>query len=218
MDTLSTETIMAIIAYLLPGFIINTMYSYAYPIGKNDSFDIILRYIFFTIINYLVIYLIDLMTHLFFQDRFLIKNFYIIFIIRTFLSPIIIGIILIYLSRFQPIRKLLRLIGLSSITSIPTAWDYIFHKVSNEGGSYVTITLKDYEEVYGFFNENSFASSLRPSFNNDVYIDKIFSDNSFEKELESGLLISQNDILAISFYKPLEQRQIQKEGKSLEQK
>ncbi len=196
MDNLSTETIALMITYLLPGFIINTMFSYAFPIEKDNSSNIVLRYIFFGVLNYILIYFIDFLS----MGNYLIKNPNLIFIIRTILMPVIIGIALIYLSNIQTFRKLLGLIGLSSINIIPTAWDYIFHRISNEGGSYLTITLKDYQEIYGFFNDKSFASSLRSSSNNDIYLDKIYKTNSFTDEFATGILISQEDILTINFH------------------
>ena len=68
---------------------------------------------------------------------------------------------------------------------------------------FVIITLQDDSTVYGFYGENSFASSEPDE--RDIYLEKIYDIDEKNKWIENkeclGIHISQNQIKTIEFLK-----------------
>ena len=93
-------------------------------------------------------------------------------------------------------KRLVNAMGLSKEHLTETSWDYIFYNITQVGGAYLIITLRDYTNIYGFVGDQSFISSNKEG-SNDIYIENVFTSNEFDESINSGMLIYEKDILTI---------------------
>ena len=202
MINFSEEGLFLSIAYFIPGFLINILISSAMYLENNEKTSVIYRYLLLSIINIFLYNVIDEIWHLVFGIYLVTNDVFIIFI-RNIILPTIIGTVLIIFMKktikHSRVNYILHYLGFSKEALTPSAWDYVFYSIMESGGCYLTITLKDRTKVYGLFGNNSFASSYKLS-NSDIFLEQTFVDFENLEPNNSGILISKEDILAISFY------------------
>jgi hypothetical protein len=75
-------------------------------------------------------------------------------------------------------RLVKRLFKLRTVDPTETAWDYLFSKCES---ARLLITLKDGEEISGWFAEKSFASSRFGD--RDIYIQHLYDDNETKRSI-----------------------------------
>lgn len=202
MVNFSEEGLFLIISYLLPGYLINMILSKGLYIENRDASATVYRYLLFSLIN---IFLYTAVDHIFFNmfDGFLIINEVFIVCIRNIILPSIIGSLILWLMKRYDSNGIIGYIrsffGLSQVALTLSAWDYVFYSIMEKGGSYIIITLKDNSMIYGKFGSKSFASSNQQG-NNSIYLEQTFFDFEDLTPHNSGILIYDKDILAISIY------------------
>ena len=83
-----------------------------------------------------------------------------------FLSPVVMGIITGLISQKEVGRNILNKMGIASIHTVPTAWDYKFY--NTRSSVWVQIELKDGRKIAGLYGSRSFSSSSPEE--RDLYI------------------------------------------------
>lgn len=109
-----------------------------------------------------------------------------------FMAPTILGVIFGITYQKQVFRRLARSLGLSTVHSAPTAWDYVFSRTQSRHWTWIIVTTKENEKLHGIFGGQSFASS--DSSNRDLYIEKIADENFNLVERDHGLWVKASDI------------------------
>lgn len=200
--TLNDSTVLFYtLAFIVPGFILDSVISSFVP-QKDERLQILfLRFLTLSCFNYAVwSWLIFLMV----QKEMIIRHpFWIAFLwgLIIFVSPICLGLMIGYFSRSQKFQKIFEKIGYNIISSIPTAWDYKFWSI-REHCVWVLITLSDDSQVAGLFGSSSFAASYRKG--KDIYLQTVYkiSDDGIWEEVQDsdGIIIDGEDIKYIEFW------------------
>ncbi|OQX87558.1 MAG: hypothetical protein B6D55_03095 [Candidatus Omnitrophica bacterium 4484_70.2] len=182
------SSILYIILFVIPGFIINEIISLLQPsvreeLRRPSIFS--LRAITFSCINYAIFLWLIIIWYRYSTYLWLSV---IVSIIVLILGPIIIGFVF-----SKIIEKSFLRIRLTS-----TAWDYYF---SQEKPCWVLVTLKDGSRIGGRFFKDSFVSS--PPF--DLYIEetwKINKEGGFKERVNGtkGFIVKYEDIKCIEFF------------------
>jgi hypothetical protein len=160
-----------VVSVLVPGFIYNGVMSAFVPTRAHKERELILlRYLTATAFNYAIcsplIYL--LVFGIVFPAHAVGQAFCWFFVI--FIAPIILAMARARIVQRDGIGWLYRLLGLRSISPIPTGWDWIF---STTEPCYVLITLTDGTEIAGYFGRRSMASSDPER--KDIYIERVYT-------------------------------------------
>src|SRR5712692_9147979 len=150
------ETVFYALAFLVPGFLCDSVIS-AMVRRRAVAHEIsLLRYLTLSCVNYALwswlVYLI--VKSSIFVDRPIRSAVAWGFVILG--SPVLLGLILGALSQRNAVRALLARWGIYMTHPIPTAWDYFF---SSTGPVWVLVTLTDGSSVAVRFSTRSFASS-----------------------------------------------------------
>ena len=115
-------------------------------------------------------------------------------VLASILGSIIVGIIIAIIIQRQLIDKFLSKIGIKTIHTTPTAWDYIFSK---QKPSFIIITLIDNSVVYGWYSTNSFTSSDPDD--HDIYVESCYKNDWSHDEEDNGFYIPKDQIKLIEF-------------------
>lgn len=195
----SEEVFYLTLSYIIPGFLINTLVENSLYLKRNTLSTAVLNYLIFTLINIAFCTLIDA---LFFElfKAYIVKNIIFITFFKSIVSPVLIWMIIIKFYRIKIGERILNAMGLSKVSLTDSAWDYLFQIISQKGGAYITVVLRDYNEIHGYLGEKSFISSHKEG-NNEIYFEEVFLTNEFAESSESGMLIYEKDILAIHYGK-----------------
>lgn len=193
------ETLYYTLAFIVPGFVLYSVYSSFVPQKTEIQFSV-LRFLFFSCINYAVwswlIYIIVVSDYSTFHP----VRTAVIWGIIILISPILLGILAGYFNKKEYIRKALQRIGLNPVHVIPTGWDYKLSKLV--GNSWILVTLKNGDVVAGLFGQKSFASS--DSTDRDIYLEKVYKivdDGPWEPVTNSdGILIRGEEIKHLEFW------------------
>lgn len=205
----SLNAVIAIILFIIPGFITDRIIALTIPRAKRESTEIILTAITFSCINYAIFsWLILLMIFTVRYETWFIFSWLVILL----LGPIIEGFAFNWLVNSKLYRKIFSLLKLKNIRLIPKSWDYQFGK---EEPYWILITLKDGNKIGGFFGTHSFASSFPAE--EDLYIEELWEideEGRFEQPIENsgGCLVRRNDINFIEFFKLSEKEVKNKNG------
>lgn len=188
------------LAFLVPGFVLDSTLSVFTPRKVESAQLSFLRFLALSCVNYAFwSWLIYLMFRVEFFTAHPVRTATAWGVI-ILVSPVALGVFLGYFSQQEGIRKILQRIGLNPIHVIPTGWDYKFSK-SNKA-VWVFVTLKDGSSVAGLFGSKSFASS--ESGERDLYIQEVFrisDDGSWQCiPRSSGILIRGDQIKHIEFW------------------
>jgi hypothetical protein len=198
----SFDAVFYAITFLVPGFIMDLTLSIFAPRRQEDLQISILRFLTLSCVNYAVwcwlIYLIFFTTY-----REVLSGFYTaVFLgVFVFISPLAIGVLLGFFSQKEWIKKILNRLGLNTISSTTTSWDYRFSKLFNES-VWLKVILKDGTTVAGYSGNNSFASSI--SSERDLYIEEMYTidtNKSWERLIPPrGILLKAEEIKYIEFW------------------
>jgi len=116
-----------------------------------------------------------------------------------FMGPMIFGLVLGLLTRFDVLRKLIARFGVNPVHAVPTAWDW---KFSRGEPSWVMVTCKNGTVFSGLFGARSFASSDPDE--RDLYVEQLYdvSDkNIWSRGREGkGLFVAASEIRTIEFW------------------
>lgn len=198
----SIEMLFCVIAFLAPGFILFYIKSKFVPQKQEDTTAFILRYLFYSITLHLlclpIIYCI-LKSNYHIEHPF---RTLIIAISLILFVPIITGVILGIIQQKGLDKLLLNKIGVNTIHTTPTAWDYKFSSI--EDYSWIIVTTKDDKKFMGYFAQKSFASS--EVIERDLYCEKLFTRNNddtdwIENDNNEGILIRADEIKYLEFMK-----------------
>lgn len=193
----SYEAVLYTILFVLPGFVMNMAYSMMFPQRNLESQTSILKYLFFSCLNYIfwAVFIYDWIQDKYWENH-PIRWLFILFMI-VIVTPYILGTLFGFVTRKEWIRKLYTKMNFDSMHPVPTGWDYIFDR-----GGYVLVTLKSGEKYHGKYGSNSLASSVPEE--RDIYIEVIYDvDNDgvwTEKVRSAGIWIPKDEIQTIEFY------------------
>ncbi|MFA1822989.1 DUF6338 family protein [Virgibacillus oceani] len=185
--------------FVVPGFIIDSIYRVFVPQKDVTGQSILLRFLVFSTINYIVVFpiLILLSRIPYIQSNVQFKLYVSILVI--FSISVSIALIIPVIFNKGWVRTLLQKIGINTIHIIPTSWDYQFNK---NKPSYLIVYLEDGGIVFGYWGSDSFASSIRND--KDLYLEKIFDVNEDNEWIEitnnKGIWIQATSIKYIEFY------------------
>lgn len=180
------NTLLIIIFFIIPGFIINKIISIFHPYFevKKRWGELTVQAITFSCINYALFSWLILWLLKYLQS---LKIQLLLAISVLIVGPFLIGLLFSFI-----IEKFLR----SKLTS--TAWDDYF---SRKEPAWILITLKDGEQIGGFFSSKSAASPNK----SDIYIQEIWKvdqNGKFLKRVEDskGALLDVSQIKYIKFF------------------
>ena len=198
------------ISFLVPGFVMNSVISAFQPQKELEEKSTLLKYLTLSSINYsLCSWLIFLISQKQFIDQYPKWAAFFWFAI-VFVSPVMIGTLIGISKQREWTRRLLQKIGIVTIHSLTSAWDYIFSRT--EPG-WILVTLKDGSTIGGWFGSESFAASKTDG--KDLYIQEIYriSDGTWQKlERKSGIWIDAEQIKHTEFIEDLKGNNNEKEN------
>jgi hypothetical protein len=197
----SFTALFIIMAFVIPGYILNSVYRRITPQAKEDTQLSFLRFILSSLINYVLwswlIYWIYETGY--YKTHQLTVG--IIWVSMILLSPILIGITWGFINQRKWIENTLNRLGITSINSIPTSWDYKFYTANSP--RWILVTMKDNSKVAGLWGNSSFASSQNED--RDLYIEKVYILHGKKPWTSSpknndGIYIACDQIKTIEFF------------------
>lgn len=182
--------------FVLPGFVINSIIDATNPPKRHNDGIYLLKCILYSIINCAIW---SWGYGLIFDHTFKhITLYWISLVLLTLIGATTIAICIVIIKQKQILYIFLEKIGIKSIHSTPTAWDY---KFSKQESAFVIVTLTDDTRIKGLYCTDSFSSSDFEE--RDLYLEKLYvSDNTqkwIEVEENNGIYISKNQIKYIEF-------------------
>ncbi len=194
-------TIIAAIAFLIPGFIISELVQRIIPVINKDYKIRILEYFIYSFLNIFLwaipIYNVYINVINEWNENCILL-LWIIALMIIFISPIGIALIIVLCNKNNLLEKICKHLQLTYNDSDPSAWDFKFKKIQ---GEWVIITLSDKRTVAGFIGKNSFISSN--SKERDLYIDEVWEvdkKGKWKKRVGTdGIWIKHEEILSIEF-------------------
>ena len=197
----SFNTLFYILAFVVPGFIFDSITRKLLPQGQHDTQSSFLRFLTASCVNYglwswLIFWL--------YQTKYYTSHPLrtgLIWLLLIFISPLIMGIIWGLLNKRRIIEKTLGKFGITTVNPVPTSWDYKFSKINEP--VWVLVTLKDGSFIAGYWGYESFASSDGNI--KDVYIEKVYKITSKGPWIPTsnnndGILIATDQIKTIEFF------------------
>jgi hypothetical protein len=193
------DQIYLILAFVVPGFIFHSAYSF-FIRSQSQRADLdLLRFIATSFIIFALlspyIYWLSLPENadLSYEEKLL--NWFII----LFVLPFVFGVGWAIVTKRAWFRKFFNVLGLNPIHYSPTAWDWQFGRM--EYPHWVIVTLNDDSVVGGLFGTTSLAGSHPDS--RDIYIEEVYSiddQGKWERAADTaGILITKDNIKHIEF-------------------
>ncbi|EQB37052.1 hypothetical protein M948_10265 [Virgibacillus sp. CM-4] len=185
--------------FVVPGFIIDSIYRTCVPQQDAKSESVLLRFLLFSSLNYsIVLPLLFWISGIpYFKSNENVKLYVSLLII--FIVSVLLALIISALTNKGWIRTILQKMGIHTTHVTPTAWDYQF---KGEDPRYITVYLEDGGIVHGYWGSKSFASSIRD--NKDLYLEKIFNVNDKKEWIEikenKGVWIPEKSIKYFEFH------------------
>lgn len=201
------ETLIVFIFFITPGFLVTTIINRRIKPAESSEIRILISSVIFSIFSHLIlsywtfrIYKLYISNQLF-NDNSII-NFILWCIVTIIIVPIILGLLLSFLTECDKLQKIFSFFGISKIDRISRSWDYIFLKREYY---WIIIHLKSGDKIYGFLGEKSFVSLAHD--NPDIFVEEIYNydekNRSFGKKISGtkGAWIPLDKIDWISFYR-----------------
>ncbi len=195
----SPENIYLVFAFILPGFILQSMIGWFVPRSKQSEFVAGLQFLKLGVLNLAlcspVVYLL-LSSDYFLEHpvRSALAWFAVLFVV-----PAAAGLLLGHLHQNGKLRTFVRAVGFSLVSPIPTSWDYVF---TSKSEVWVLVTLKDGGQLGGFRGRHSFASSDGQE--RDIFLETVFKITNHgewkKTDRSSGILIRGDEIRFIEFF------------------
>ncbi|MFZ5909243.1 MAG: DUF6338 family protein [Chloroflexota bacterium] len=198
----SFTTLFFILAFIIPGFIFNSVYRKFVPVRYQEKEATFLNFVTVSCVNYGVwSWLLFWVYQSKFYELYPLKTG-LIWLLLIFISPVLLGIAWGIISMNQMVERIFGKVGINTIHPIPTSWDYKFS--STHEPKWVLVTLKDKSLVAGLWGNASFASSDQQE--RDIYIQKVYKispKSSWEATPDNndGIWISGEQIRSIEFFK-----------------
>jgi len=199
------EAVFYTLAFLVPGFIVDSTLSMLVPRRAQQEKLFLLRFLTFSCFNYA---LCSWLIYLIFKLRVFATYpvlAAIAWAIVILVAPIAIGLCLGKLNQKEIIRKALQQLGFNPVHVIPTSWDWKFSTI--ERPLWVLVTLVDGTYVCGLFGSKSFASS-EPT-ERDLYVQEVYSiddQGHWQRVARSeGVWIRADQIRHIEFWRDEEE-------------
>lgn len=107
-------------------------------------------------------------------------------------------LVFIFLYLRPAVHSLFKKIKLPLLNPAPTAWDYKFASRKTE---WIIVTLKNGEQIFGWFGKQSIASSEKNE--RDIYIEKVYTvdmGTGIWMPTPNSLLIKQDQIEYLEFF------------------
>lgn len=193
-------TIIAAIAFLIPGFIVTSITKRVIPIIDKEYKTRILENFIYSFLN-IFLWTIPIYK-IYLNKEWWYKNYSLLWIVGLliiFLSPIVMALIIILFNQYEISRKICEYFNIPSIDTEPSAWDFKFKQIK---GEWVLITLSDKRTIAGFIGRNSFISSN--SKERDLYIDEVYEiDEKGEwkkRKRTDGIWLKNEEIKSIEFW------------------
>lgn len=195
-DAIDTVFLTAI--FILPGFLISGIIDAITPPKKESEGIFFLRCLAYSIINCaLWSWLYSIILNGVYRHVFWL---WILMTAATVIGASLLAAVLALIKQSEVIKKAIEKLGIKTIHSTPTAWDYLF---SRQEASFVIVTIVDGTLLYGWYSSNSFSSSDQEE--RDLFIEKAYSVNKegvWELDTQSeGFYIPKDQIKYIEFKK-----------------
>lgn len=198
------QVILLTLIFLVPGYIINSVYSLM-TIRRTEIKELLLlRFLGFSVLNLVFTYpLVHLLVTGDFIDRHPYYSWLWLLTI-IFIAPILIGILIGLSDKHDLIRNSLGKLGFNALTNSPTAWDEKFAEIccANDTGRSIEVTMKDGTKFAGFFGNKGSTASTDPK-ERDLYLEvgfKFIDGEWTRPDRTNGILLKGDDILAIEFF------------------
>jgi hypothetical protein len=196
----SFDALFYTLAFIVPGFILWSTRAALVPQRAEDTGLSLVRFLIYSCLHYaLWSWLIYLMFRIEFFTAYPYRSAAAWFLI-IFVSPLSLGMLLGALRNTGVVRRLLGKVKLRPLHHIPSAWDYIFFRMSE--GAWILVTMKDGKKVAGKFGRESYAA---PSSERDLYIQEVYdlvnAETPWQKITRSpGIWIKGDEIKSIEFW------------------
>ncbi len=195
---LNPDNLFLVLAFVLPGYVLQSTIAAFVPRGRRDGFTAVLQYFQLSLFNFVlcspVVYVL-LSTDIFVNRPIMSALAWLVVFLG---APLVIGGTLGAIHQKSLPRKILGVIGFKLVSPIPTSWDYFF---STSPPVWVLATLKDGGQVGGLWGPKSFASAA-PS-QRDLYLERVYQvdPNGPWKEVKRshGILLSGDEIRHLEF-------------------
>lgn len=191
----SSDMLFHLVAFMVPGFLWYRTSRAFFVSSESGDLPSTIRFLLFALINYALWFL---------QVRFLLdENYYsanplgafALWVVIIIISPVVLGAIHGFIQQRDLVRFALAQVGVFPLESSPTAWHFLFSRLSRtKGGEWIVVTLKDGKQIFGHFGSNSSASSGPTE--HDIYIETVVGT---EPEF------TPDDSYTIGVYVPFEQ-------------
>lgn len=194
-------TIIAAVAFVIPGSIVTSITRRVIPKGENEYNTKILEYFIYSFFNFFIwsILIYNIYSNIDCWKEHYVLLWLVMFII-IFLSPTVIALVIIFIAQKDVIKKICTHFNLASVDIEPSAWDFKFKNISSE---WVIVTLKDDNIIAGFLGSDSYISQNEKE--RDIYINEVFEidkNNKWTKKKNTdGILIKAEEIKSIEFFK-----------------
>ena len=194
-------TIMAAVAFIIPGSIVISITRRVIPKKENEYNTKILEYFIYSFLNFFMwsILIYNIYSNINSWKEHYVLLWLTLFMI-IFLSPVAIALIVIQIAQKDVIRKICIYFNLTSVDTEPSAWDFKFKNISSE---WVIVTLKNDKTISGFLGSLSYISQNERE--RDIYISEVFEideNNKWtRKKNTDGILIKAEEIKYIEFFK-----------------
>ncbi len=194
-------TIMAAVAFIIPGSIVISITRRVIPKKENEYNTKILEYFIYSFLNFFMwsILIYNIYSNINSWKEHYVLLWLTLFMI-IFLSPAAIALIVIQIAQKDIIRKVCIYFNLTSVDTDPSAWDFKFKNISSE---WVIVTLKNDKIISGFLGSLSYISQNEKE--RDIYISEVFEideNNKWtRKKNTDGILIKAEEIKYIEFFK-----------------
>lgn len=198
----SFEMLFCVIAFLAPGFILFYIRAKFVPQKQEDTTAFILRYLFYSITLHL---LCSPIVYCILKNNYHVEHPFrtlVIAVSLIILLPIIIGSMLGIIQQKGWDKLFFNKIGINTIHTTPTAWDYKFSSIDKH--EWIIVTTTENKKFLGYFGSGSFASS--EALERDLYFQKLYIRNAddtdwIENGNNAGILIRYDNIKYLEFLK-----------------
>lgn len=194
----SLDAVFYTAIFVLPGFIVNSIIDSTNPPKRFREFTYLLKCIIFSIMHCAIwswLYKIVLES-----DLVSTPWFWLILVAISIVGASVLGLIISIFKQHNIVNRLLEKFKVKTIHPIPTAWDYYFSKLEP---AFIIITLVDDTRLYGWYANESFASSDEED--GDIYVQKgykVTDDGTWIlDEYSAGFYVAKNQIKCIEIKK-----------------
>ena len=194
----SVDVIVYTAYFIIPGFITAETANAIIPGKRRTDAEKGLVFLGYSILNFGCWFWAFCLLNNQFQNKTAV--YWLLLIALVLFAGFVTGCIIGFLSAHNPVRWIMRKIGISMEHPIPSAWEYKFSQMDE--GRYLTVSIDDGTVIRGAFYNKSFASSDMEKM--DIFLEEAYmlKDGQWKAvEGSDGVWISSGAIKWISFLK-----------------